>query len=150
MFRTVANEVWAFDAEWVPDLVVGRVLYRLPESMSDREVVEEMWQRNGATEADPKPYLKPILCCVVSIPAVIRRVMANGKVKLCLHTLPQNEARETDCDEAVILSRFLMGVDQRKPQLVGCNSQAADLKIFLSGLAARGTFWRILYDGYIW
>ena len=46
MFKTVAHEVWAFDAEWVPDPVAGRVLYGLSDALSDREVVEEMWQRN--------------------------------------------------------------------------------------------------------
>ena len=38
MFKTVANEVWAFDAEWVPDPEAGRVLYRLLEALTDREV----------------------------------------------------------------------------------------------------------------
>lgn len=141
MFKRVANEVWAFDAEWVPDPVAGRVLYGLPQSMSDREVVEAMWQRNGATEDDPMPYLKTVLCRIVSIAAVIRRVMPDGEVKLLLHALPTNEACAADCDEAVILSRFLSAVGQRSPQLVGFNSQAADFKIFIqrgivSGIAA--------------
>jgi len=30
MFKTIKNRVWAFDAEWVPDPVAGRVLYKLP------------------------------------------------------------------------------------------------------------------------
>lgn len=36
MFKSVANEVWAFDAEWVPDPAAGRVLNGLPESISDQ------------------------------------------------------------------------------------------------------------------
>jgi predicted PolB exonuclease-like 3'-5' exonuclease len=138
MFKTVENEVWAFDAEWVPDPAAGRVLYGLPDRISDREVVEEMWQRNGATEDEPMPYLKTVLCRIVSIAAVIRRVMPDGEVKLLLHALPENEACEADCDEAVILSRFLTGVGQRNPQLVGFNSQAADLKIFIQRGIVRG------------
>ena len=67
MFKTVADEVWAFDAEWVPDPAAGRVLYGLADTWTDRMVVEEMWQRNGATDDDPMPYLKTILCRVVSM-----------------------------------------------------------------------------------
>ena len=119
MFKTVANEVWAFDAEWVPDPVAGRVLYGLSDALTDREVVEEMWRRNGAREDDPMPYLKTILCRVVSIAAIIRRVTPDGEVKLLLHALPERVDSVTDGDEAVILSRFLTGVGQRKPQLVG-------------------------------
>jgi hypothetical protein len=41
MLRTVAHEVWAFDAEWVPEPEAGRTLYRLSEALSDREAIEE-------------------------------------------------------------------------------------------------------------
>ena len=107
MFKTVAREVWAFDAEWVPDPAAGRVLYRLPGILTDREVVEEMWQRNGATDDDPMPYLKTILCRVVSIAAVIRRVNPDGAVQLFLRSLPEHIGCAADCAEARILSRFL-------------------------------------------
>lgn len=138
MFKAVANEVWAFDAEWVPDPVAGRVLYGLSAALSDREVVEEMWQRNGATEDDPMPYLKTLLCRVVSIAAIIRRITPDGAVTLLLHALPEHVDGAADCDEAVILSRFLTGVGQRKPQLVGFNSYAADLKIFIQRSIVQG------------
>jgi 3'-5' exonuclease len=138
MFKTVADEVWAFDAEWVPDPAAGRVLYGLADTWTDREVVEEMWQRNGATNDDPMPYLKTVLCRVVSIAAVIRRVTPDGAVKLLLHSLPEHIDCPADCDEAVILSRFLTGLGQRKPQLVGFNSHAADLKIFMQRSIIKG------------
>jgi predicted PolB exonuclease-like 3'-5' exonuclease len=138
MFKTVAHEVWAFDAEWVPDPVAGRVLYELSDALTDREVAEEMWQRNGATEDDPMPYLKTILCRVVSIAAIIRRVAPDGEVKLFLHALPEHIESAADGDEAVLLSRFLTGVGQRKPQLVGFNSHAADLKIFIQRSIVQG------------
>ena len=96
MFKTVENEVWVFDAEWAPDPAAGRMLYQLSEDLSDRKVVEEMWQRNGATEEDPMPYLKTILCRVVSITAVIRREAKDGEVKLLLHSLPENAADKDD------------------------------------------------------
>jgi len=138
MFKAVANEVWAFDAEWVPDPVAGRVLYGLSAALTDREVAEEMWQRNGATEDDPMPYLKTLLCRVVSIAVIIRRVALDGAVTLLLHALPEHVDSAVDCDEAVILSRFLTGVGQRKPQLVGFNSHAADLKIFIQRSIVQG------------
>jgi hypothetical protein len=49
MFKSVENEVWIFDAEWVPDPVAGCLLYDLPDTMSNREVVHDMWRRHGAT-----------------------------------------------------------------------------------------------------
>jgi len=33
MFKTVKNRMWAFDAEWIPDPLAGRMLYRLPEDL---------------------------------------------------------------------------------------------------------------------
>lgn len=131
MFKNVADEVWAFDAEWVPDPTAGRVLYDLSDALTDREVIQEMWQRNGATADDPMPYLKTILCRVVSIAAVIRRVTRDGEVKLVLHSLPENYEMAEDREEATILSRFLTGLGQRKPQIVGFNSHSADLRIFV-------------------
>jgi predicted PolB exonuclease-like 3'-5' exonuclease len=138
VFKTVANEVWAFDAEWVPDPVAGRMLYGLSEALTDREVVQEMWQRHGATADEPIPYLKTILCRVVSIAAVIRRVMPDGEVKLLLHALPTNVGSAAECNEAMILTRFLSAVGQRSPQLVGFNSHAADLKIFIQRSIVKG------------
>jgi hypothetical protein len=36
----------------------------------EAEVFEAMWKAGGATEEEPMPYLKTILCRVVSIAAV--------------------------------------------------------------------------------
>ena len=43
MFRTVANNVWAFDLEWVPDPLSGRRAYDLPADTPDADVLEVMW-----------------------------------------------------------------------------------------------------------
>ena len=131
MFKSITDEVWVFDAEWVPDPVAGRLLYDLPDTMPDREVVHDMWRRHGATEDDPQPYLKTILCRIVSIAALIRRVQPDQTVRLQLVSLPQDPENDQERDEATILSRFLTVLGQRQPQLVGFNSQAADLKIFI-------------------
>ena len=76
MFKRVHKKVWVFDAEWVPDPVAGRLLYKLPESMPAREVIERMWQEGGANEENPTPYLKTVVCRVVSISYSACRAMA--------------------------------------------------------------------------
>jgi predicted PolB exonuclease-like 3'-5' exonuclease len=140
MFKSVENEVWVFDAEWVPDPVAGRLLYDLPDTMSDREVVQDMWRRNGATADNPKPYLKTILCRVVSIAAIIRRVMEGKTVRLQLVSLPTDTQSEQGRDEAVLLSRFFTALGKRspKPQLIGFNSQSADFKVFIQRGIVQG------------
>ena len=70
MFKSVKNEVWAFDAEWVPDPQAGRALYELSDEMADEAVVTEMWRKNGATEEVPQPFLKLAISRVVSIALV--------------------------------------------------------------------------------
>ena len=42
MIKLLHKEVWAFDAEWVPDPVTGRAVYGLAAPLSDLEVIEEM------------------------------------------------------------------------------------------------------------
>lgn len=143
MFKTVANEVWAFDAEWVPDPKTGRLLYGLPQDTPDRDVIETMWRQGGATEKDPQPYLKTLLCRLVSIAYVIRKVRGDGQVSLSLLSLPKNAESESDRDEAHMLTRFLEGIGRNKPQLVGYNSQGADIKILIqrsivNGISAPG------------
>ena len=39
MFKTVRKRVWAFDAEWIPDPVAGRLLYNLPDELPNVEVL---------------------------------------------------------------------------------------------------------------
>jgi predicted PolB exonuclease-like 3'-5' exonuclease len=129
MFKRMANCIWAFDAEWVPDPEAGRLLYALPDTMHDREVIAAMWQQAGATEAEPQPFLKLALCRVVSIAAVMRRVRDGGRVQLELLSLPK--ANTPDISEAAILSTFLQAIGTHTPQLVGYNSHRADLKIMI-------------------
>jgi len=142
MFKALHSKVWVFDVEWVPDPTAGRLLYQLPESLSDGEVMQEMWKMGGATDEDPMPYLKTVLCRVVSIAAVIRTVR-NDEVKLQLLSLPRDPEDPEQISEPHIVRTFLEAVGARQPQLVGFNSQKADLKILLqrglaSGIQAEG------------
>ncbi|MBF0154444.1 MAG: 3'-5' exonuclease [Magnetococcales bacterium] len=131
MFKKINDPVWAFDAEWVPDPRAGRLLYGVAESATDREVMEEMWRQGGATPEDPTPYLKTVLCRVVSIAMVIRKEQ-RGQVGLWLHSLPQDPAgagREES--ERGIVEKFLHSLGKNRPMLVGYNSLAADLRILV-------------------
>ena len=90
MFKTVAKDVWAFDVEWVPDADAGRRLHQLPQDVEEAEVFEAMWKAGGATEEEPMPYLKTVLCRVVSIAAVVRKRKDDNSITLSLTSLPHH------------------------------------------------------------
>lgn len=144
MFRTVANNVWAFDLEWVPDAASGRRAYNLPAGTPDEEVYRVMWERGGATDENPRPYLKTMLCRVVSVAAVLRQVYEDGRVALILHSLP-DKSWNGPMSEDELIGRFLHGLEgsRERPQLVGFNSREADLPILIqrgivNGITAAG------------
>ncbi|MDD4016462.1 MAG: 3'-5' exonuclease [Kiritimatiellae bacterium] len=138
MIKTIADEVWAFDCEWVPDLQAGRLLYQLPDDLPSGEVLRIMWEQGGATPENPMPFLRTLLCRVVSIAMVIRRTSKNGDVQLFLQALPENPD-DPEQDEAYILTRFLLdGLSTRDPQLVGFNSRNSDLRILTQRAITNG------------
>lgn len=137
MFKTVKNLVWAFDAEWIPDPKAGRLLYHLGEEVTDAEVMRTMWQRGGATEENPTPYLKTVLCRVVSIVVVQRLVHKDGRVTLNLLPLPR-DPHVTETTEATLIDTFLDAMGERQPQLVGYNSLGADLRILVQRAIVLG------------
>ena len=136
MIKFAHDDVWVFDVEWVPDVVSGRLAYGLAEDMPDPEVLEVMWQQGGGTDEDPRPYLKTALCRVVSISAVIRRAARDGTVSLNLRSIPA--MGEGVLAEPTVLDRFLSAVGKSKPQLVGFNSNSADLPILVQRGVAHG------------
>lgn len=147
MIRTLAEHLWAFDLEWVPDPPSGRRAYDLPSGMPDDEVLQVMWAHGGATDEEPQPFLKYTLCRVVSAAVVVRRPRPDGSSALALTSLPH--ADWPAMTERDLLSRFLtaLGQEDARPQLVGYNSRAADLPILLqrgiaNGLAAPALCWR--------
>lgn len=137
MSKNIPPEIWAFDCEWVPDLQAGRLLYRLPPQLPDSEVLRVMWEHGGATTENPQPFLRVLLCRVVSTVTLIRRVTPEG-VKLFLHSLPENPTDATQT-ESYILKRFLAdGVSQRNPVLVGYNSRNSDMRILMQRAIVKG------------
>jgi predicted PolB exonuclease-like 3'-5' exonuclease len=137
MIRTVADHVWAFDLEWVPDPASGRRVYDLPPDMPDDEVIEIMWREGGATDEVPHPYLKTMLCRVVSIAAVTRK-QCEDRVLVSLTSLPHTG--DETMPEREMLRRFLVQLGQAtpKPQLVGFNSRDSDLPILIQRGIAHG------------
>ena len=112
-------------------------MYKLAEEMSDRAVMEAMWKEGGATEEDPTPYLKTVLCRIVSI-AAVERYQTGGEVKLHLLSLPRDSADASQTDERHVVGTFLTKVGQYKPQLVGFNSAGADLKAMIQRSVVLG------------
>jgi predicted PolB exonuclease-like 3'-5' exonuclease len=105
--------------------------------MSDEEVIQEMWKRGGATDEDPQPYLKTVLCRIVSISAVTR-IVTDGDPILHLLSLPRDPKDPSQTSEAHIVGTFLNAIGNHKPQLIGYNSHSADLKILLQRGVANG------------
>ncbi len=136
MFKTIHDELWALDAEWVPDPPTGRRVYGLPAELDDDRVVQHMWQAGGATEDEPQPYLKTVLCRVVSVSAMIRCRQGNGLPHLRLYSLPAHDGQPLD--ESTLLQRLLSGLGEHRPQLVGFNIRGADLPIILERALVQG------------
>jgi 3'-5' exonuclease len=128
----VRPRVWVIDAEWVPDAALGRRLYSLDPAASEAAVFEEMWRRGGATDENPRPYLKTLLCRVVSL-AVLRRTAEGGDPLLTLECLPREGQTE-----APLLAQFMAAAGRERPLLVGFNSRHADLPIILQRAVAHG------------
>ena len=131
-----SQQIWAFDCEWAPDLAAGRRLYHLGADVPDDEVLRVMWEQGGATEENPQPFLKTVLCRVVSIAAVVR-VEAADSVRLHLWTLPE-KPEDVSVTEADILTRFLVKFGKARPTLVGYNSRFADIHILAQRAIVNG------------
>jgi hypothetical protein len=146
MIKTIADEVWVFDCEWVPDLQAGRLLYKLPEDLPEQEILRIMWEQGGATAENPQPFLKTILCRVVSIAAVIRQKLPDGQVKVLMSFLP-DRPEDPAQDEKYILQRFLGNrLEKNNPQLVGFNSRNSDLRILMQRAITNGLSLKSLCD----
>ena len=137
MFKTIKNRVWAFDAEWIPDPLAGKMLYGLPQDMPAKDVFEVMWKKGGATEEDPMPYLKTVVCRIVSI-AAVERYKDDSGVKLHLLSLPRDSKDPEQTSEQNVVGTFLNKTGEYKPQLVGFNSASADLKAMIQRSVVLG------------
>jgi 3'-5' exonuclease len=142
MIKLVHNRVWAFDLEWVPDARSAHLLIPdFPEDADEFMAMEALWAENGGTLDKPRPFLRTVLCRIVSMAFVERLVTESGPVLRLVAYPDETNARTTS--ERDIVEALLKSVGSRKPQLVGFNSVRADLKIliqrgFVLGVNARG------------
>jgi predicted PolB exonuclease-like 3'-5' exonuclease len=138
MFRTIAEKVFCFDVEWIPDPLTGELLYGVEHNppFSYEESFRAMWADAGATPEKPRPFVKTVLCRIVSIAGVFRDA-SSGKPDLKLVSLPANPA-DPKWDERHILESFLKAVGGSHPQLVGFNSNNADIPIIVQRSIIHG------------
>jgi predicted PolB exonuclease-like 3'-5' exonuclease len=109
---------------------------------SDADVLNRVYQEAGATEENPKPFIKPILCSIVSIACVTRDFTPASERPLSIWSTSDNIH-----SEAKMIDLFLNRVGTISPQLVGWNSSGADLPILMqraiaNGVQAKGFFER--------
>lgn len=144
MIKFIHPQLFCFDIEWIPDPHTARILHGQDLTTSDavQESYEALWKAAGATEESPQPYLKTILCRIVSVSGIYREA-AGGKVDLKLISLPRDVSNPDQCRERHILSSLLKAIGGKKPQLVGFNSANADVPIIaqrsvVNGLSSHG------------
>lgn len=141
VLKTIEPCLFSFDLEWVPDPLSAEMLYGLDTSGSHgpEEAMKRLWAEGGATEEMPQPYLKTVLCRIVSVSGVLREVVA-GETRLKLVTLPATADDPEKAKERTILKMLLKAIGSRKPQLVGYNSHNADVPIIVQRAIIHGLF----------
>ncbi len=140
MFKTIGNTVFSFDLEWIPDPLSAEILHGVSDDglFSVENAYRALWDSGGATEENPQPYLKTILCRVVSVSGILRETDKMGDVSLKLITMPADHKSTELCSEKIILEGILKAIGRRKPQLVGYNSENADLPIIVQRSIVHG------------
>lgn len=141
MLKTLESCLFSFDLEWVPDPLSAEMLFGVDtdQAHGPHEAMKRLWREGGATEEMPQPYLKTVLCRIVSVSGVLRE-SAKGEVKLKLVTLPATAEDPEKAKERAILKMLLKAIGSRKPQLVGYNSHNADVPIIVQRSIVHGLF----------
>ena len=140
MFKTVHSKVFSFDVEWTPDPLAAEVLVGVkhdpPHSLP--AAFRSLWDYGGANEENPQPYIKTILCRVVSIAGILREINVGGEPELKLISLPSDPSDPEKAHEKRILQAFFRAVGRSKPQIVGYNSANADVPILMQRAIVHG------------
>ena len=142
MLKKIDRHVFCFDLEWIPDPLSGTILHDLTNSNNSeaRTCMEALWEdaRKPEDPADYQPYLKTILCRIVSMAGILREGSPGNEPVLKLISLPSDPNDPAKCEESVLLMGFLKSVGRRNPQLVGYNSANADLPIIIQRSIVKG------------
>ena len=141
VLKTIEPCLFSFDLEWIPDPLSAEILHGVDNDtrQGNEDAMRRLWEAAGATEENPQPYLKTVLCRIVSVSGVLREVSA-GDVRLKLVTLPATAADPEKAKERTILKMLLKAIGSRKPQLVGYNSHNADVPIIVQRAIVHGLF----------
>ena len=121
MLKKLAPSLFSFDVEWIPDPKSAEILYD-HEPTDDlpglaKSSFEALWSaaRKPDDPPDSQPYLKTILCRVISLAGILREASAiGGPPTLKLVSLPVDPHNPLKRDEKTILSSFLKSVGRRK------------------------------------
>ena len=139
MLKAVHSKVFSFDVEWTPDPMAAEILtsvqHDAPRSLP--AAFRSLWDYGGADDKTPQPYLKTILCRVVSIAGILREKSPAG-TELKLISLPSDPADPEKAQERRILQAFFKAVGRAKPQIVGYNSGNADVPILVQRAIVNG------------
>ena len=140
MFKTIQPKVFSFDVEWTPDPVAAEILTGVKQNPphSLPAAFRSIWDYGGATEDDLQPYIKTILCRVVSIAGILREQLPKQPPALRLISIPADPASKEKSSEPKVLEAFFKAVGRSQPQLVGYNSLNADLPILLQRAIVQG------------
>ena len=139
MFKLIADTLLSFDIEWIPDPLSAELLHGVEHNppFSYEASFAKLWREGGGTPENPQPFLKTVLCRIVSIAGIFRERTRDG-VRLRLISLPADPDDREKWTERYILERFLDAVGRRKPQLVGYNSHNADVPIIIQRSIVHG------------
>jgi len=144
MLKKLADSVFSFDVEWIPDPKSAEILHDLPSAPGPGEEAahsfEALWAsaRKEGDAPDSQPYLKTILCRIVSLAGILREQAPGGNPTLKLISLPLDPSDPLKSDEKTILTSFMKSVGRRKPQLVGYNSAQSDVPILVQRAIVHG------------
>jgi len=144
MLKKLADSVFSFDVEWIPDPKSAEILHDLPPALGPGEEAahsfEALWAgaRKEGEAPDSQPYLKTILCRIVSLAGILREQAPGGNPTLKLISLPLDPSDPLKSDEKTILTSFMKSVGRRKPQLVGYNSAQSDVPILVQRAIVHG------------
>lgn len=116
---TMPTNILAFDIETVPDTQGGRSLYDLPDSLSDADVCNIMF--NKRRDKVGHEFLAHHQQQVVAISAVYRNTRNN--------TIKVWSLGDENSDEKELIQRFFDGVDKFTPTLVTWNGAGFDLPV---------------------
>lgn len=106
----------------------------------DKVLLTKLYEISGATEDNPRPFLKYFLHRVVSVSGISRKQVAVDEdhpfgIDLAFFSLPNGDL---DIPEATILDKFLRGIGERQPQLIGWCSTLFDMPCMMQRAMING------------